>query len=458
MVRHGVAALAAAALCLTGPVAAAPAVSADDSGSPPTEPPGNGAATGPLRQWAVSGTPVTSGTTRDDAPEVQPGQYTETFAPDSTVHYYRLHRARGSTVYFSAAGRPGHGSGDDSGSESVELTLGLPDGTECATASDQRYHSDASDPALIASVVLDGNAVERSSGLAEECQSATTVIASVQRDATGGRPMPAELLYIAEPPIRTSPLPDAATGAALDAFRAPSSGRTTPIRGSGAFSGAPTLTTGSYRDAIRIGEQVFYRVRVGFGQRAAFTVEVPRNGSGFRAKQTYRVDLDTYGPDRSELSSSSADLASSTTVYESSEPVDPETIGQFTAPVRYLNRDDGDSDLSRDLGPTQVERTALAGYVTFSVRVSAPGGDVRPGGVAALPVRLSVQVKGTASQGPRYEGQHVVAPGLAPDATSEQSDGPDPVLLVLVVAGVVLVVLVAGSVVLSQKRRRAHPR
>ena len=449
------AALAATTLCLTGPLAAAPSVAAD-GGTPKPGPTDNGADTTPPRRWTVSGRPVTSGTTRDEAPVLQPGRYTETLAADSTVRYYRLPRSRGATVHFSVAGRDGSGRAPTD-SESFDLTLGLADGTECATTSTSRYDSDHAHPALIDAVVLDGSPVARTGVLSDECRRATTLIASVQRDAGGGHPMPSEIVYLEEPPIRTGRLPDAAKGRVLDAFRAPASSRTTPVRGSGSFSGAPTLTTGSYRDSVQIGEQVFYRVRLAFGQRAAFTVEVPRNGSGFRAVQTYNVSVDTYGPDRSQVSSAGGDLSTTATVYEGT---DPETIGQFTAPVRYLNRDDPDADLRRDLGPAQVEDTALAGYFTFGILVGTPGGDIRPGGVPALPMRISVQVKGTATSGPRYEGRQVVAPGLPPDATSEQSEGPDTLLLVGVGSGVVLIVLLgaAGWAVRRRTRRsrRAH--
>ncbi|NNM46447.1 vWA domain-containing protein [Knoellia koreensis] len=128
-----------------------------------------------IRQFTVSGTPVKAAVRPEDAPQLTPGQYTDTFTTGEAARYYRITRAAGSTTMFSVTARPGPNP-DDYNTERLAVSLGLPDGTECASESGLRFGGRGS---VVTAVRARG---PKKADDTEPCHTATELIAKVTRE------------------------------------------------------------------------------------------------------------------------------------------------------------------------------------------------------------------------------------------------------------------------------------
>jgi Ca-activated chloride channel family protein len=210
-----------------------------------------------------------------------------------------------------------------------------------------------------------------------------------------GAPVPVEIQFGLEPGVTDS---GPAPATQKVAFAEPPGGMV-PVTGGGSFGTAATLPgSGHYGDVLQYGEEVFYRVRLGWGQGLAWRV---RYGQADDSR-TVNVEAKTFTPVRQQVDWD-------TTVYLGGGDQLPVQNGAHpdgafaTYPVEYQNRTSNDGTLSGESIDGWYYLTVKLGYGTTAANQPG-GGDV--------PVTLDVSVVGAAQAGPHYAGQ--AASGATP--------------------------------------------
>ncbi|HEY8457314.1 MAG TPA: VWA domain-containing protein [Actinopolymorphaceae bacterium] len=325
-----------------------------------------------FKDFQVSGTPIEGGLQPSEAPEIGAGQYTDTLAPAGAqtgrIKYYMLTRTPGATLHAALTARPKTRAGSAASSEEITLRLLTPSGDEeCTWGHGAAFEWSSDRDFLNASVFLgpEGNS-SASQYLADECTESDRLLLKVERDESGpgtGPEDPVELLVIEEPPVENlSELPPAVEDSDLTSKALPSGSSQGTVEGGGSFSDAITLTPGTWTSTLQPGEQLFYRVRVDWGQTASVTFRLPTNpqlaslvgGPGCGEK----IELRAYAPDRAELflpGGSDRNATSTTRCYRSDDYLHA-TLPQ----VRFRNREDG--------GGESIQPASLAGYYYFAIQ------------------------------------------------------------------------------------------
>ena len=415
-----------------------------------------------LRSFTVSGTPISTSPDAAQAPTVGPGQYTDSFAGKAPARYVRLTRTPGSTVHVSISARaPAQPSATDT--ERWTLRATTPDGAACDTASEgaiQFYREGVT----VAAVTVNRSGTP-TSATDKACADSPVLLLSVERPAGADVAQPAELLYIEEPPVtNTSALPAAAGDADLGSLQAARVGSGSPVSGGSSFSDAVTLTPGTYQDTLIGDEQVFYRVRLGFGQRAAFTADVPAPGTDGTQPTSSSVlfQVDDWSPARDKLTRVLGRLVPDNRLQLTGH-TSSIVVGEYTAPVRYANRSalTTGKDVYRALS---TRSTTMAGYYYFSI---ARDSSLQAAGLRGepVPIRFAVAVDGAVSGTPTYATGAATAStsstsSTSPAAGTTTTSTKDPVAKdtashtgLLVGLGAALVAAVAGAAVVLARRR-----
>lgn len=297
-----------------------------------------------------------------------------------------------------------------------------------------------------------------STGSPKDCETAPRLLATVERDRGTAAPVPAQLLIIEEPPVaNVASLPEPATR--LEPDLATATTPVTPVIGGGSFDDAPTVTPGTYTETLLPGEQVFYRVRLDFGQQLVATVDAPSPGTP--STPTFlRLRALLYGPDRTMFARSIG------TPYHTGN-LDRDTstvlIGGYTPTVLYRNRE----TLKPEGTITSARRAAsIAGYYYVSLAAAPLAGREQ---VAPVTVRVRIAVNGQPSGQPAYAGSAAAAPGATVttgQASTQSGAGQAAVAasgqetsstsaLPWVVAGIVGIALAAGAAY-GWRRRTRH--
>ena len=362
-----------------------------------------------LRPFTTTGTPVRATEAPEEAPTVSPGQYTDTFAAGTAVRYYKVKRNPGATIRFSVTARP-PANPEDYSTERLDIAALRDDGTRCESQNALRFDPVQRTEAVVSAIRIPGpkDAEDR-----DKCANANEFVVSVQRSQGAPGEVPVEVLYVEEPPATdTSSLPPPMTPRDVTSLLAPASGAGTPVVGGGGFSDALTLAPGTYSDVILPGEQIFYRVRVDYGQRAAFTVDAPTPGQTISLGSTSYTSfaVDAYTPWRYPISRTSSEPANASSIGPSGKPI---VIGEYTPEVRYLNRATPPSNGKYSYVP--LREVDLSGFYYFALGRGAE----KAGEDSAVPVtvRLRVAVEGDATGNPTYAG-------LAPDASASPDATP----------------------------------
>ncbi|WP_427383628.1 vWA domain-containing protein [Janibacter sp. G56] len=349
-----------------------------------------------LRPFTTTGTPVTAAPSAETGPVLKAGQYTDTFAPGGPARFYRIERAPGSTVRMSVSMRPPKPG--DTWLEEMELKVTDEQGALCASDLDNRFNPEGLLQVMVARVVVDGDGDD-------PCQTGS-LIASVVRGKNGAPDAPVEVLVMEEPPVSEVDSLPAALGEA-QSITAPATGKAQPIVGGGGFSDAVTITEGMHTEVVLPGEQLFYKIRLEHGQRAAFTLDAPAPGTAtpeFHGTDAAMFDIVSWNPAREPFNHSSAE-PSSREAFNGDGPV---VANAFVPEVRYRNREGDDLD---------VAPASIAGYYYFSL-----GRDVEAADSTAnvpLTVRIRVAVDGEPTAEPAYAGP-------SPDASASSSDSASP--------------------------------
>lgn len=279
------------------------------------------------------------------------------------------------------------------------------------------------------------------------CKEAGMYYVSVERadpDGRGASPEPweLELAVVSEPPLREEGAtgePEAWNSATPD----PLAGEARRRRGGAGFAEAALIGEGVWRNDLRPGRTVFYRVPVDWGQQLHVTAELGGSGSGRSGFVPSALDLDLYNPVRGHV----ADLGIGYDGTRKSESLNP------LPPVAHTNRQAPNSRVS-------AVRFAGSYYLVahLSVEVAEKFGD-KP-----VPVVLRVRVDGPAQDGPGYQGESAPA-GIFTvtdgdrEATGSATGGGGTAMRALAVGGIGTgsALLLGLGVWTVLARRRATP-
>ncbi len=260
-------------------------------------------ATRAARTFLVQGEPVTATADPESAPTLAPGQYTDRFALDEGKRYYRVKRSiPNSTLHVSVTPQSGPAAVLDSDLFRVDASTGS-DGVDCGM---DLAVSDVTE-ARVATAVLD--LPSDPAQIKQECTDADEFLVAVSKnrgDGTGDGSV--EVIVTEDPPVTNlSDLPAAVTETpkgmvpgAVPAGSGPRLKGATVVVGGGGFTDAARLDPGLAQDTLLPGEQLFYKVRVGYGQTVSAKVFVNPSKRAIVAGQ--RVAITLWNPLRRVMS------------------------------------------------------------------------------------------------------------------------------------------------------------
>lgn len=345
-----------------------------------------------LRPYRADGTPVTGSSDGLNPPVLKPGTYRDVMPPNTAAatttpgstagkpsRWYAVEVPDGAIAHIAATVPWSAPLGQDS-----TLRLGL----KTYTASNSFCQSDTGFYAAEGgSISVDAQLTQRANDTEKKpgnCGRGGRYLVEVHNagDELRDAEAPLELVVIIEPKATdVSDLPEAATEE--DKPVKPRTFHTSnPIVGSGSYGDAPVLESGSFRDMLRPGEDVYYRVPVNYGQRVAAELKLPQlsaendvklgNGTSVR----FRI----VGPDREVVSQSGSSYYSG----------NPDSLNVSSVPVRYRNSESKD---------TTVSQTVLPGYYYIGLYMEPDVDDP----YFELPINLNVEVKGKVMGRPAFK-------------------------------------------------------
>ncbi|MFC8838551.1 hypothetical protein ACFT8Q_00155 [Streptomyces griseoincarnatus] len=319
-----------------------------------------------------------------DAVELEPGRtYRSTLPPDAKV-FFRLELDDTETVYASATAVPPPGTGV-AVADGVKVTVEDADGRSCD--GDTAIFGAPGSPHPVAAWAMREISPRRSL-----CAEAGTYYVTVERaspDARGASPDPWELeLHTVSEPGTKTPDGTAAPGAWDSATPAPVQGTAQRRSGGAGFAQAAPLGEGVWRDDIRPGQTLFYRVPVDWGRQLHATAELGSSGTDASRYVASALTLDVYNPVRGHVE----DLSVGYNGGQKSKALKP------LPPVAYENRYASGQQVS-------AVRFAGAYYLVahLSPEVAEDYGD------GPVPLTLRVRLGGAARNGPDYAGGTVPA-------------------------------------------------
>ncbi|MBB2892512.1 hypothetical protein [Flexivirga oryzae] len=380
-------------------------------------------------------------TARGDAPKLAPGVYQTTAPTGETEHYASITRPKGGSVAVAIFG-------------AVHASLTTADGeTTCSSGTTTLSH----DVTGYTFVSADATETKRQSYLSDDCKSATHLILELTADddssgATAtAQPKPLQFVVTTEPKVKNAGAP--APKSAQDEIKAPS--RSTPdsnITLSDKLYAPTTLTAGkSYPVTLKPGTIGVARVRVGWGQRLAASIDAPRNGTNVAPPASLDLVIDAFSPQWAPVGGGSR------TSYLYKQDGTEKTAGTYTAPVSAANRsvDYGDAG---DVGANHAQWTTVAGWYYVVVRAAADDDKDAPPPSFRLPARLNIEVTGTPSSGPTYvdtAGTAVAAPPATQLSQGGSTGSGSSSTTLLRIGGTAVVLVLAAAAVAILLRRRA---
>ncbi|MGW7050234.1 hypothetical protein [Streptomyces sp. NPDC054887] len=313
--------------------------------------------------------------TTDAPPLARGGTYRDAIGPGGEL-FYRVELDAASHAYVSvtAVPRPGTKVSYD---DELEVTLQDRDGDSCARDS-VRFGS-AEFPRPI------GTYAHRTIEDGASCQQADRYYVLIERTGAGtssGDPWELEIRHVTEPGVRA--------GGASEAPRdwpsgvpAPPGGEARDRRGGTGFHSATGLERGEWRDAIRPGETLFYKVPVDWGQQLFASADL--GSAAGDGQVSHALTMALHNPARGLVDSA---RAVSYDGRQKSAELDP------LPPVAYGNRFDS-SDA--------VNGMRFAGW--YYLRVSLSPEVEEEFGPGALELSLRLDVTGDRGKGaPAYAG------------------------------------------------------
>lgn len=397
-----------------------------------------------LREFSIKGKPISGGRTATSATPVKTGQYTDTSKGEGTDNYYLLKKPQGGSVAVAVTSRPPT---DGEFTQSLTVELLTPDGTSCTRTHDRRVNILQTRSILSSGAYFAPNDMRMRNST--PCLKATEFVARVAYDGTSTK-VPYELVVQTFPKIANlANLPPAVERAEFASYVTPvrGQGEGEPIVGGASFNDSPSIKDGLYTDTLRAGEQLIYRVPVGWGQvpRMTITVESDANASRVLGILGISLNLGAFNPLRQPLQQSfNVDTgARGSGRYMGGEP---EVLTAAFIPVR-----------ARNIEPieTTVNENAMAGDYYFSIEMGAPGDGERN---FAAPLTIAVEVEGKESGAPKYARAFTKAGDKAKTRDKADSDGGVSTVLLVGVGTVAVLTLGSGALILRRRRGKQATR
>lgn len=374
-----------------------------------------------VREFTVEGTPITMTEDKADAPAMTPGRYTDSFSVSDNSRYARIERTPNSVVHIGLVARPPFHGRENTDFESWEISTRTPEGEECTSesASSMAFFRGVESIAVGTSVnnqVTDPDADD-------PCATSDELLMEVTHDEGKGSDIPVQLVYIEEPPVKNpNSLPPPLDGPSITSWTATSDGSPKTAVGGGGFADAATLTPGSYTDTILPGEQLYYRVRVDYGQRAAFTARLSTKGTSLGKGGKHELDstdnilmtVNSWNPALRELTRLDDDPENREHLSGHQHSL---VLGEYIPEVRYRNKGASTYEATHE----DFDLASMRGYYYFAIgRESFMGGGLD----TPLPVEIDVDVKGKVSGTPQFDAASPPSEDAFRKETDTASDTP----------------------------------
>ncbi|MCW2870094.1 hypothetical protein [Actinacidiphila oryziradicis] len=335
---------------------------------------GQASADSSVPYWKPGGEAVAGSAVSTEAPPLAAGStYRDTIKNDVTKYYAVTLDAK-SSAYLSVFALPPPGTKVEF-PDDMRLILDDSAGNRCDSA-DVRFGTDSTGRPV-------GSYVQRTIEPNGRCQEAGQYNLLVSRGDSAGsdqRAWPLEIRYMPEPGLKTG----AAQGPVVvndSASPAPVTGTPQKAQGGVSPDTAVGVSTGVWEDAVRPGETRFYKVPVNWGQRVFLVADFANTETTKFGVVGQGVRVEAYNPARGLVGSGSATYMG-----------DAASVRLGTVRVSYANRTSDDA---------AVAMMRFAGWYYFAVSVDQ---DVAGFITGSVPVRLAVEVQGTAISGPGYDG------------------------------------------------------
>ncbi|WP_371238635.1 hypothetical protein [Streptomyces pimonensis] len=320
--------------------------------------------------------------TVDAVERLEPGRTYRSMLPASGTVYYRLELDGATSTYASATAVPPAGR-TASVIDGVKVAVQDGEGRSCDV--DTASFGSAGSPHPVAAWAMREISPRRSL-----CQEAGTYYLSVERvdpDGEGTSPGPweMELTTVSEPP----PAKVGATSAPKEWNSVPPqplTGKPERRSGGAGFTRAAPVGQGVWRDGIRPGQTLFYKVPVDWGQQLYATAELGSSSTGGGRYTAAALDLDLYNPVRGHV----VDVGVGYDGVQKAESL------ASLPPVAYVNR---------HAAARQIGAMRFAGSYYLVAHLSAAVAD--DFGDGPVPLTLRVRLGGAAQDGPGYAGESV---------------------------------------------------
>ncbi|MFG2144100.1 hypothetical protein ACGFRG_07860 [Streptomyces sp. NPDC048696] len=382
--------------------------------------------------------PVTGAASGQDGPRLDAGRiYRSTIGPGARISFQIALDGSGD-AYVSAVAVP---KPDEkvSSTDGIQLSLRDRDGNTCDSGS--ALFGSPEYPRPIAAYVSRGLSRHQTS-----CQAAGTYSVLIERvgdQAAAHGAWGLELRQARE--RRTAPGgPSTAPTHWSTASPPAPTGGGREIHGGAGFTDAPSMPQGEWRDRLRPGDTLFYRVPVGWDQQLSVTAVLARSGGNRYVREA--LDLQLYNPALGPVVYAYIGYDGSSAASTGFQPL---------APVKYENRY-STSDVS----------AAMRFEGDYYLAVSLSPGLADALGSEAYGVTLRVDVRGKAGPGPAYVGSSpgfgITGTGPAPgaaagtDASATRHDDGSAGMRLLAAAGIgtgTLLVVGLGVWTLVARRR-----
>lgn len=363
-------------------------------------------------------------TAAGSAQTLGPGIYAGT-VPTGGTRYARVSRAATENLTVALVTNPGTSSDAE-----LDLSLQLPDGTACETNSAASSEVDDATASQAVAVTIEAKASARgSSYLPEGCGTATTLLVAIS--VTKVPAVGVQLGVTREPRLSGAPGAGASTSGQTPLLAPDLDVSNQKLAGATSFASAQTLKPASYALILDPGRTTFYRVRVGWGQRVAASVQAPRNGTNVAPAVATDLGITLWSPQLVPINPSSVGTFYANTNL-SAQDATPDHVAVDSPTIAWANRDLSSPAPGMDSGSVHWSSAAGWYYLTVTARPSPPSSFSTPASptstatATALPARLNVQVTGTATAGPSYvdaAGSTIAQP--APTALSTAGDSSD---------------------------------
>jgi hypothetical protein len=327
-------------------------------------------------RWRPSGAAVDGATDASTAPALDADRLYRGQVGPGEAKAYKVHLDAASSAYLSAFAVPGTGTSVGP-LDGIKLELKSADDTLCDTYQAMFGARDAARPV--------GGYVTRGAGTDAECRSPGWFVLWVTRNSASGSDSgdwPLEIRYATEPgliPGAAQPRPAAGYSTASPT---PLSGNSAAVDGGSGLDDAAGVRAGVWKDSVRPGQTLFYKVRADWGQRVALVADFGEAGKGVEHNFGVGVArIEMFNPMRGYVGEDTASYTGQRV-----------SAWLRTAPISYGNRLDG---------LRAVATARVAGWYYLAVSVDAKAADFVEG---AVPLTLRIDVSGKPVSGPAYAG------------------------------------------------------